>query len=325
MGDLPSRAAIDERIEYLFTHTMPELRKQTNVSADAVHVVFDMLRPKLDEANGNLPPIGSPLFTVDGKPIKTKNSKSTKFSSLLLMYNSLDRIDGKEVDQIDDKGGGRIPRWMLPSRGLSAKAWKSAFSKILVNEKLDLDETERLALNKIDYMVYAECVYSVVVDRLCYALAHANSPDNSVGLKLKPSIPYVVYNIPLTKKIVFIKCNTDRLPQDVPDITEAGDVDLRNRTAHGGLVGKPMGPAQYFCKDIAHMADPAYVTSFEKDTGALKSVRLVDLAAEYEKMRAAINTWGIALNLYWDIAFSGWWGVPKSMWRPTGFDFRRDK
>ena len=71
------------------------------------------------------------------------------------------------------------------------------------------------------------------------------------------------------------------------------------------------------------MVDPAYVTCFD-GAGSLKSIRLVDLDAEYEKMRAATNVWNLALYLYWDIAFSGWWSVPKSRWRPNGFNLSPD-
>lgn len=318
----PDSAAVEERISYLFTDTVPELCKQTDVRPDAVRAVFDMLRPKLKEAEDNLPPIGSPAVTANGKPVRTKTSQSTKFSSLLLMYSSLDRIEDEEMNRIGVKAD--LPKWMFPRRGLSEEAWTSVFSKILDSDDLGLGETEMQALRKVNYIVYVECVYSVVVNRLCYALAHADSPDNTAGLKPNPSIPYVVYRIPLAKKVEFIKNNTERLSKGVPDITNACDIDLRNTIAHGGLVGKPAGVALHFFKDVAQMADPAYVPRFDK-TGSLESVRLVDLAAEYEKVRAATNVWNLALNMYWNIAFSGWWSVPKSRWLPNGFDLRQDK
>ena len=90
------------------------------------------------------------------------------------------------------------------------------------------------ALKKINYIVYVECVYSVVVNRLCYALAHSDFPSGLDNLNPNPSIPYLVYKAQLTKKIKFIRSNTERPPKDVPDITEACDIDLRNTIAHGG-------------------------------------------------------------------------------------------
>ena len=322
MGYPPDSAAVQGRISYLFTDTVPELCRQTEVSSDAVRAVFDMLRPKLKEAEDNLPPIGSPAVAADGKPVRTKTSQSPNFSSLLLMYSSLDRIEDEEMHRIGVVAD--FPKWMLPRKGLSEETWASAFSKILDSNDLDLGETEMQALRKVNYIVYVECVYSVIVNRLCYALAHTDSPDNTAGLKSHPSIPYVVYRIPLAKKIEFIKNNTERPPNGVPDITEACDIDLRNTIAHGGLVGKPAGVAPHFFKDVAQMSDPAYVTRFDK-TGSLEAVRLVDLATEYEKVRAATNVWNLALNMYWNIAFSGWWSVPKSRWLPDGFDLRQDK
>lgn len=318
----PNSTAIGERIEYVFEHTVPELCEQTNVSADAVRVVFDMLRPRLDEARDNLPPIGSQSVTDDGKPVKTKDSQSTNFSSLLLMYDSLDRIEDEEMDRININVN-RIPRWMLPRRGLSEKAWAGAFSKIRDSAGLNLDETEMQALKKIDYIVYVECVYSVVVNRLCYALAHSDSPSGLDNLTPSPSIPYLVYEARLAKKIKFIRSNTERPPKGVPDITEACDIDLRNTIAHGSLVGKPAGVAPHFFKNVAQMEDPTYVTCFD-GMGSLKSIRPVDLAAECEKVRAATNVWNLALNMYWNLEFSGWWSVPRSRWLPHGFDLRPD-
>ena len=292
----PNNTAIGERIEYMFEHIVPELCEQTNVNADAVRVVFDMLRPKLDEARDNLPPIGS---------------HPTSFSSLLLMYDSLDRIEDEEMDRANIKKS-RIPKWMLTRRGLSEEAWTGAFSKIRDSDGLNLDETEMQALKKINYIVYVECVYSVVVNRLCYALAHSDSPSGLDNLNPSPSIPYLVYKAQLAKKIKFIRSNTERPPKDVPDITEACDIDLRNTIAHGGLVGKPAGVVvPHFFKNVAQMADPTYVTCFD-GAGSLKYVRLVDLDAEYEKVRAATNVWNLALNMYWYLEFSGvWvWGKP---------------
>ena len=109
MGYPPNSTAIDERIEYVFDYAMPELCRKTNVDADAVRVVFDMLRPRLDEARDNLPPIGAQPVTNDGKPVKTKDSQSPNFSSLLLMYSSLDRIKDEEMDRINIKVS-RVPR-----------------------------------------------------------------------------------------------------------------------------------------------------------------------------------------------------------------------
>lgn len=312
MDEPPDRAAVEERISYIFDNTVPELCRETNVSADDVRVIFDMLQPKLDEAKANLPPIESPPSIVDGEPVKTEDGSSENFSSLLLMYDELDQIQ-------DDLG--RTPKWMLPKRALGEKAWAGAFAKILDSKELDLSETEMQALRKIDYMVYVECVYSVVVNRLCYALAHANNPNFDV-LKTNPSIQYVVYRVPLAKKIKFIRDNTKRPPKGVPDIVEACDIDLRNTIAHGSLVGKPAWVARHFFRDVAEKDDPAYVTRFDK-AGSLESVRLVDLAVEHEKVRVATNVWNLALNTYWNLSFTGWWAIPQSMWRPHGFDFTR--
>lgn len=154
-------------------------------------------------------------------------------------------------------------------------------------------------------MVYAECIYSVVVNRLCYALAHTNSPSGLNELKQNLGIPYLVYRTSLDRKIKFIKSNTDRPPKGVPDIIEACNIDLRNTIAHGGLVGKPAGVALPFFKDVVQMEDPTYVVRFNR-TGSLESVRLVDLDAEYEKMRAATMVWHFALVVYWDLTFGMW-------------------
>lgn len=288
--------AVEKRLEYLFSDTVPGVCLRNNVSVGDVQIILDMLRPKLDEAKNNLSSIGYP-----------------NVSSLLCIYDELGHIDYKGVEPIS--------AWIIPHRSSSKKAWTGTFSKILCSEELNLNATEVEAIKKINYMIYLECVYSVVVNRLYYALAHTNSPANPDKLRLRLSFPRVVYDGKLAEKVKFIKSNMAPLPKGVPDITEACNINLRNMVAHGRLVGERPVTELHSLKDVTQITEPACVVHFDR-TNSLESAEIIDLAAEYEKVRVATDVWNIALNIYRDITFGTWRSTPESRWSPPEFDLR---
>lgn len=280
--------------EYLFANAVPNACLQSNISASDAQTIFNLLRPKLDEAKGNLSSTGS------------------TFDSLLsCIYDEMGHIKNKKVDS--------IPKWMLPRRSSSKKTWTSIFSKIQDSEELNLNTTELQVVRKINYMMYVECAYSVVVDRLYYALAYTNSLPNLSHRDIYPSFSHVVYYTKLTKKVRFIKNKLSLPLKNIPDITEACNIYLRNMVAHGRLVGELAGMKPNFSEDMIRMVDPVCVSPFRAD---LESAEMVDLNAEYKKIQAITDAWNIALNIYRDIEFGTWRLTPKLWQSPPEFDLR---
>ena len=258
---------------------------QMNIDAAQVLAIFDRLRPKLDEAKAKL-----------------QECKTTP-NDMLYAFD----VDGimKEVGKPDCVH-------MYPCPAPSIVTWSGVFNKILNNQTSDLAYVERLTLKMVNYMVYAECVYANLVNHLCYILVNSKDPRPLGKLDGNTSMESIARNIRLKSKVKFLKIN---LPDtfDVPDITKACDIDLRNMIAHGNLAGNPPLAPHPRQPKLKHqsMSAPVYVRRQSEQVWKWDE-NPVDLDAAYEKMHHTTRIWHTALWHYRDIAYGSWRLFPES-------------
>lgn len=245
---------------------------QTGINESDVQSVFDMVRPKLDEAEANL------------------RDCDMSLESMYHAFNVDDVV--KEPEDLD-----WLHLYPRPASGVAA--WSGVFNKTSDGQAINLTHAEGLAVKMINYMVYTECVYANLVNQLCYVLANSDSPKCFKIIYKKTNMKQIALDVNLKPKVEFLSHNLPKMDNAL-SITDACDISLRNMIAHGSLAG---GPVPYTNQEKSkHQSDSVYVRGGLKDDWKWRADP-VNLDDAYMKMHHTTLIWHNALWCYWGMKF----------------------
>ena len=259
--------------KHVKTATLSGKYKSNEIEESDVLSVFDVLKPKMEEAETNL-----------------NSDKSLK-----------DVCTSFEIDEIVSatKENHRNTA-MYPRLETSLLVWSGLFDKMSDRNKYNLTDAEQLALNMVNYLVYTESAYAYVVNIICYIFANTKSPLNFQEIDKKSDIVPITRNITLSHKVKFLKRNLPNIPSDVPDITKACDISLRNMIAHGRLAGETL-PKSHTSQSKTEDLDASRMTYVQGGRPHWRwRKKHVDLDVAYAKMNHITQVWCRALQRYCD-------------------------
>lgn len=270
---------------------------QMKIDESRVLTILDRLRPKLDEAR-----------------TKLQEWKIMPKDMLYAFDMSGIMKEGRKPDYIH----------MYPCPAPSIVAWSGMFTKILNSQMSNLAYAEQLSLKMINYMVYTECVYTNLVNHLCYVLVNTKDPQYPKKWKCKTNMESIARNCALKVKVEFLRLNLPDIPDEL-SITEACNIDLRNMIAHGNFAGNPPPAPHPRQPKLKHqsMSAPVYVRRQSNQVWEWDG-EPVDLDAVYEEMLNVTRIWHAALWHYWDIAYGVWRLFPEPWQTQTGARYPPD-
>ena len=270
---------------------------QMKIDKSQVLSIFDRLRPKLDEAKAKL-----------------QECKTTP-NDMLYAFDMGGTM--KETGKPDYMH-------MYPCPAPSIVAWSGMFTKILNNQASNFAYAEQMALKMINYMVYAECVYTNLVNHLCYVLVNSKDPQYPKKWRCKTNMESIARNGKLKLKVKFLRFNLPDISDEL-NIAKACNIDLRNMIAHGNFAGNPPLASHPRQPKLKHQSMSTLVYVRCQPNRVWKwDENPVDLDAAYEKMRYTTRIWHAALWHYWDIAYGSWRLFPESWQTQTGASYPPD-